>query len=208
MPKVTNDQIKRFTASFDKHQLKVLCNQPHVQMFTFRDPATFVYGFNVTCSDNCIAMTGDLYNLIITPGYGRGLGWLRSAMSESEDGLSGYIYGKIPSEINKTEFDGQDAYDTMKKHIEEYYCDEDSREEQKKLLESLEDHGEFEHIYDFSEWCDSNNICDWYEIYSETTVERIHYQMMALKIFCDALDKINFTVHFDAIENNDQKSVG
>ncbi len=173
---------------FKKHKVQVVENTPEVQVFYCRDPKESEFWFRVVISDNCIALTGDIDSLMICPGYGRGINWLRGSIQSTH-----YAISKIPMTFKTKEFDRDSAEICMTEMVNE--CDPDDLPEYKEKYESILDDLKIGSIETAEQFYDA-----WYregldeppDIEIITT--RIWQQLSALIWLAEQLDEMNFTV--------------
>lgn len=78
------DTKQRAADAFKNHQLEVIENSPDIQIFECRNESkSWNYGFRVITSDNTICLTGDVGELLVTPGYNReGLYWMLGSIHD------------------------------------------------------------------------------------------------------------------------------
>lgn len=105
--------------NFKNHVLTIIHEHESVKRYQFKQPDTGCYGFNLTCADNLMIMTGDCYTMVIEPGYGRcGLAFLRGSIKSLD-----YFLGKSPFREQMSEYKHEYALEDMKEYIKDYYED-------------------------------------------------------------------------------------
>lgn len=177
-PKVREEAKQAFL----KHEIKIIENTKNVQMFLCANPESWLYKFQLVCADNMICMTGDVYSMLVEPGYGRsGLAWMRGSIN-SED----YFLEKIRITKDYTEYCPQLARDAVDHLIREAGDDEDQTE---AFGEISSDEGEakfHESWYEYSDQDEAPNV----RRLTTTTI----YQLEGLRWFCKKLDEMNFLI--------------
>lgn len=180
---MTRTQIAKV---FEKHQLTVVENTESVQMFVCRKPGTGVYGFQVVCADNVICLTGDIYSLLVEPGYGRnGTKFLRGSIESESYFLSKVRFGKDDLD----EFTVDKAREALKYEREQYADSPDVLRLLDKAEEGLQEDGKYGHM----KFCEA-----WYEAGLDdmpnvlTLRAQVEFQLEALKWLSRELDRIGF----------------
>lgn len=87
-------------SAFDDHVLKSvgeniwLCGKPS---------GSSVWHFYVALLPHCIVVYGDIGDLLIRPGWNRGIGWLRGCLENKPEHF-GYMLSKVPNRELRTQF--------------------------------------------------------------------------------------------------------
>jgi len=137
----TMNSKEDFREKFKDHRVDILCNNKFVQYFECRHKSgTSNYAFRVVISDNMIAMTGDIGELMVCPGYGRKMSWFRGISWKYPD----YFVSKIPYEYKDSylEFDYEKAIESVKSDMEMYKDCEETTKRYKELLTKVEWEGD------------------------------------------------------------------
>lgn len=96
---------ENFKENFKGHEIIILEDGQYTKHFVFKKGGTGTFSFDLVTAHNLIAMTGDCYSLMITPGYGRcGLAFLRGSINSE-----GYFLSKCPFKEQLTEYSHQEA---------------------------------------------------------------------------------------------------
>ena len=160
-------------------------NTPQVQAFECGEPEDINLMFRVIISDNCISLNGDIDELMICPGYRRGIGWFRGSVNSHD-----YFLSKVPRNIETMVFNQEEAIKYMDRLIEQEE-EKDYKERYQVIREEIEN----ENVYDlssfYSEW-HGQSLDDPPDI--EVRKPRIWLQLSALVWLADWMDKTDFTV--------------
>lgn len=114
-------EIEEFKENFKDHEIIVVTDNEHVKKFIFKKPGTGTFEFSLVTADNLIAMTGDCYSLMITPGYGRcGFSFLRGSVNSV-----GYFLGKCPFNLELTKYSYDEAIHNIRTYVEEGYINQE-----------------------------------------------------------------------------------
>ena len=201
---MTQQQIREEAKqAFLEHTVNVIENTKNVQVFKFQKPGTWVYGFQLVCADNMICVTGDVYSMLVEPGYGRsGLAWMRGSINSES-----YFLEKIRITDQYEEFCQEKAAAFLKDRIKEV------QDELNDSLEGETDEGEIRLLKNTAEEKieSINDIpldvgphkfleeCHELELFDETpNVMKLSsetlYQLEGLRAFCRKLDEMNFLI--------------
>ena len=170
---------------FKDHKVQVIVNTPEIQAFNCNKPETNVFAFRIVISDNCIAMNGDIGELMICPGYGRGIRWLRGSI-----GSVYYVLEKVPHNFLTKEWNPGEASKSMQNMI-----DEEDSEKYKDIYQGIKDSVDSESIYSMETFVSAwhhNELDEPPDM--ETLTRRTWLQLSAITWLTEWMDKTNFTV--------------
>lgn len=188
---MTETQLREHALSmFTKHTLEVVANTGQVQMFICRKPDTSEFSFQVVCADNMICLTGDVYSMLVEPGYGRsGLSWMRGSI-DSES----YFLGKIKNDRHHYDFDPKKVKKALLETAKQYYEEGEENEHYNSILSVVEKLGED----DKGHYGEQRFYDLWYKAgldeapnLLELTPQTI-YQLTAIQTLCRLLDETKF----------------
>lgn len=89
-----------YTECFKNHEVQILTNNEHIQQFRFKQPNTGEYMMEILFTGFAIYVSGDCGELVITPGYGRGIGWFRGSVHNDH-----YFLQKISRNMKYMSYD-------------------------------------------------------------------------------------------------------
>ena len=114
--------------SFKDHELSLVESGEKVEVwYCGRPDGSSVYHFYVAFTPHAISVYGDIGDMLIRPGWNRGLGWLRSALHDGADEHFSYLLGKVPSHRAKKNFFPGDVIEHLQEEAagRNGYFDED-----------------------------------------------------------------------------------
>ena len=181
------DQIRAEARKvFEKHELKIVENTDHIQMFICRKPNDSTFAFQVVCANNMVCLTGDIYSMLVEPGYGRnGTMFLRGSINSE-----GYFLGKIRlGRDDHTKYSVEEAQRIIDNEREQY---KDSPEVLDQLDDILiGDEGKYGEFKFYESWYDAGlDECPNPKVLTAQTI----YQLEGLKWLANKLDEINFEI--------------
>lgn len=184
------ERLNKCKENFKHHEITIICDHEKVQRFQFRNPNDGNYGFSITCADNLIALTGDIYDLMITQGYNRsGLAFLLNHVTRDP----WYYFLSKVSNKNKeslTEYSYDKAIENLELNFDEGCFDDNddikTKDDFKHIL--YLDEGEFWGLHAYYKFCSENNICEPYDskVWTGTTI----LQIAGLQCFVEAYNKL------------------
>lgn len=148
-----HEEVQKCKKYFDRHQITTVVNESGVSRFIYKRPDSGMYGFSLTCADNLIVLNGDIYTLVVEPGYGRnGLAFLLSHVTRDP---FYYFLSKVPYRFKEAlyEFSPEKAEENMKYYIKEEYITEEDLDDWSGRGESGR-YGEFKYY----EFCHEKDI--------------------------------------------------
>lgn len=170
---------------FKDHEVTILVNTPEIQAFDCSKPESNIFAFRIVITDNCIAMNGDIGELMICPGYRRSIRWLRGSI-----GSIGYVLEKVPYNFRTKEWNEKEAAKSMQRMI-----DEEESEEHKAAYQEIKESIECGTIYSqekFSEEWNEREYDDTPDM--ETLTIRTWIQLSAITWLTEWMDRIGFKV--------------
>lgn len=180
---------EKFSETFKDHKLQVITNTKDVQFFRCQKEGTWSYGFQVVTIKGMIALMGDMGELVINPGSGRGLGWLRSSIHSTS-----YVVEKISQDIIKTKYDHEKAIGIVKDRLYDTEEDDLESEYNKKVKEIIEQM-ESEDIHSSETFYYAWSAAD---LDDPPQIEVLHYQirwqLAALQWLVAELDDVDFVI--------------
>jgi len=182
-------EIEKLKQEFNNYKITVIENTPNVQVFLAKMPNTSSFSFQVVIASNMIAMSGDIYNLMINPGYGRGIGWLRSSINSPI-----YVREKMPRQFySDREWESEDAKKALKEYLDQKTQDDpETKEKNDEILEECKYYVGIDQL--FYSFCTNNGIDEPYDIYKGNISHQQIFQLAALTWFCEELDRMEFKV--------------
>ncbi len=171
---------------FKDHKVTVLVNTPEIQAFNCSKPESNIFAFRIVITDNCIAMNGDIGEIMICPGYNRGIRWLRGAIDSVH-----YVLEKVPYNFRTKEWNEKEAAKSMQSMI-----DEEESEKHKAAYQEIKEGIENETIYSsesfYSEWNETELGEAPDEM--ETLTRRTWIQLSAITWLTEWMDATGFKV--------------
>jgi len=182
------ERLEKFKENFKNHEITVICEHKEVQRFQFRNPLDGNYGFNITCADNLIALTGDIYELMITQGYSRsGLAFLLSHVTRDP---WYYFLSKVSNRDSLSEYSYKKAIENLESNFDDGYFDDNDEIKTKDDFKNLHmmDEGEYWGEHAYYSFCNEHDICEPLspKVLTATTV----LQIAGLQCFVEAYEKL------------------
>lgn len=100
-----------FPGVFSNHMLAPIVDSEHASVWCCADPESSNMHFYIAIVPHAILVYGDLGEMILRPGWNRGIGWLRGALHEGDATVTGfgYLLGKVPLPHRQISFMPGDA---------------------------------------------------------------------------------------------------
>ncbi len=148
------------------------------------------YHFFVVISPHCIVVYGDIGEMIIRPGWNRGIGWLRGCLDDGKRDSFHYMLSKVPMPHRQEVFMPGDVIAECIEH-----GNEPDYGEGKQVQEALDDWADHIECEDPREswYTAASNAgldCDWYAGYNDYSSE-MYWCAYALQWFIEAWVKEN-----------------
>jgi hypothetical protein len=179
--------MKKLLENFKDHEINIITNTKDVKVFYSARPKNLSFSFQLVFADNLIAMSGDIYSLMINPGKGRSLGWLRGSI-----GSLSYVREKMPKQFhNDRDWKSDSAKKALKEYLDQDSKDNPENEEKNNNISEYTDYNA-ENEHDFYDYCYKNGIEEPYYIYNGDVSNVQMLQLAALTWFCKKLDEIGF----------------
>ncbi len=174
-----------YRKDFKDHKVTVIANTPEIQAFNCSKPETNVFAFRIVITDNCIAMNGDIGEIMICPGYGRGIRWLRGSIESI-----GYVLEKVPYNFRTKEWNEKAASEKMQRMID--YEDDEKRDTEYQVIKGAIGFGTIYSQEGFSTEWNERGYDDTPDM--ETITCRTWIQLSAITWLTEWMDATNFKV--------------
>lgn len=174
---------------FKDHKVTVIENTPNIQMFKCGKPSENNMSFTVVFSDNCIAMSGDIGEVMTCPGYRRGIRWFRGSINSTD-----YFIEKIPRNLKTTEWNSEKAIKYMRDMIDGMVvetADDWTKGQYYELMGDIDDDTINSSEKFYEKWSDLR-LDDPPNI--EVITKRLWIQISAFTWLAEQLDEMDFKV--------------
>ncbi|KKL78020.1 hypothetical protein LCGC14_2029010 [marine sediment metagenome] len=119
--------------AFKDHVLECKVDDDVAQVwYCGRPGGSSVYHFYVAFIPHAVVVYGDIGDMLIRPGWNRGLGWLRGALHDGKDKYFNYMLGKVPGKHARMEFRSGDVIESLVECVKD---DESFIEETQNILD-------------------------------------------------------------------------